>query len=167
MLLLLLVSQACCSLEVSVFNTIYKNWHAEPAYTFMEGVSFVSMPALNAAPPAILYLNEEDRAARHGMVGFFANCATVIPLKLLIDRKRPGNGISNWDSSFPSGHTTFAFTQAVVYSHHCSDLTIPLYVYAATVGFSRIYLGEHYPTDVLGGAILGLLTGFLTVQLID
>lgn len=167
MLLLLLVSQACCSLEVSAFNTINKNWHVKPVYTFMEGVSFVSMPALSAAPPAILYLNEENEAARQGMVGFFTNCATVIPLKLLIDRERPNGNGSGWYSSFPSGHATFAFTQAVVYSHHCSDLAIPLYLYAATVAFSRIYLGEHYPTDVLGGAVLGLLTGFLTVKLID
>jgi undecaprenyl-diphosphatase len=167
MLLLLLIGQACCSLEVSVFNTISKNWHAEPIYTFMEGVSFVSMPVLTVAPPAILCMNEENEAARQGMVGFLTNCATVIPLKLLIVRERPDGNVSTWNSSFPSGHTTFAFTQAVVYSHHCSDLAIPLYVYATTVGFSRIYLGEHYPTDVLGGAILGLLTGFLTVKLVD
>lgn len=167
MLLLFIVSQACCSLEVSVYNTISKDWQARPVSALMDGVSLVSAPAFNVIPPALLYLRDETDAARLGTVGFISNCATVIPLKLIVNRQRPDNGHGNWHSSFPSGHTTFAFTQAVVYSHHTPRLTIPLFLYATTVGFSRIYLGKHYPTDVIGGAVLGLVTGFLTVKLVD
>lgn len=167
MLLLFICCQALCSLEARVYTKISEDWQAKPAEYCARGVSFVSSPVLNAVPPAILYLHEENDAAKHGMAGFIGNCITVLPLKYLTNRKRPDDEHGRWDSSFPSGHTTFAFTQAVVYSHHCSKLKFPLYLYASAVAFSRVYLGKHYPTDVIGGAALGLLTGFLTVKLLE
>ena len=61
--------------------------------------------------------------------------------------------------SFPSGHTAAAFVVLTVIASIYSWLFIPLFVLAVTIGASRIYLGVHYPSDVLAGAVLGLCCG--------
>ncbi|WP_241154291.1 phosphatase PAP2 family protein [Staphylospora marina] len=63
------------------------------------------------------------------------------------------NPLTDW--SFPSGHTTAAFSVAVTFFLHVPDSGIVLLPYAVTVGISRIYLALHYPTDVLIGGCLG------------
>ena len=73
---------------------------------------------------------------------------------------------SGW--SFPSGHTTMAFALAttVLLLHHKHRpkrevwFIVLLYVVAIFVGFSRVYVGVHYPLDVLAGAVLGILAPF-------
>lgn len=59
------------------------------------------------------------------------------------------------DHSFPSGHTTAIFASTVPYMIAYPVLTAVLLPLACTVGFSRIYLGLHYPSDVLAGAVIG------------
>lgn len=63
--------------------------------------------------------------------------------------------------SFPSGHTSSSFAAAAAI---CACLPkkygIPAMILAALIGFSRLYVGVHYPTDVLAGAILGILLGY-------
>lgn len=167
MIWLLLCSQALCNFEENVYTTIIKDWQLKPVNYFMQGVSFVSYPPLSAVPPVAFYLCEESDIAKQGFIAFVSNCATVLSLKYLINRERPYGENNRWGSSFPSGHTTFAFSQAFIYSHHYPKLKIPFYLFATTVAFSRIYLGEHYPTDIIGGAVVGLLTGLLTVKLCE
>ena len=60
------------------------------------------------------------------------------------------------DHSFPSGHAATSFACATVLALAFPRLAVPLYVLAAAIGFSRIYVGVHYPLDVLGGAVLGI-----------
>jgi undecaprenyl-diphosphatase len=65
-------------------------------------------------------------------------------------------------NSFPSGHATFAFLTAYMLSYRRSlAWKLPLFVFAILVGWSRIYVGAHYPMDVVGGAILGMSIGFM------
>ena len=61
-------------------------------------------------------------------------------------------------SSFPSGHTSDAFSIAMIVSLFFpkAAIVIPMLLWAALVGYSRMDLGVHYPTDVLAGAILGI-----------
>lgn len=72
-------------------------------------------------------------------------------------------------SSFPSGHTAQAFATATTFTLQYPEwyMAIPAYLWAGTVGYSRMYLGKHYPTDVLGGIIIGVGTGFLAHWLMD
>jgi undecaprenyl-diphosphatase len=58
--------------------------------------------------------------------------------------------------SFPSGHATVAFACATVLSLAVPRLRWPLYALAALIAFSRVYVGVHYPGDVLAGAVLGV-----------
>lgn len=62
--------------------------------------------------------------------------------------------------SFPSNHASNLFAIATFLSYNYGRLVIPCFVAAALVGYSRIYVGSHYPTDVLAGAALGMLEGF-------
>jgi undecaprenyl-diphosphatase len=60
--------------------------------------------------------------------------------------------------SFPSGHTAGAFTVAFFFYTFYPIFFIPMLILASLIGFSRIYLGLHYPSDVIGGVVLGYVS---------
>ena len=88
-------------------------------------------------------------------------------LKNLIVRERPcwiKDGIELLiavprDYSFPSGHTMSGFAAATAIWFTEKRLGIAAFLLAALIGFSRLYLYVHFPTDVLAGAVLGILVG--------
>ena len=61
--------------------------------------------------------------------------------------------------SFPSGHATVSFACATVLALAVPRLAWPLFALATLIAFSRVYVGVHYPADVLAGAILGVAVG--------
>ena len=63
--------------------------------------------------------------------------------------------------SFPSGHTTHAFLMVTLLAGFFPVLLLPALVWALLVGISRVYLGVHYLSDVLAGALLGTFCGIL------
>ena len=62
--------------------------------------------------------------------------------------------------SFPSGHAVVAFAAATVLAAAVPRLRWPLYLLAALVAFSRVYVGVHYPGDAVAGAAIGVALGF-------
>lgn len=93
-------------------------------------------------------------------------------LKNIIKRERPFYQFNDFISfmnyykyklpsgySFPSGHTFCAFTVAVSIGLQKKKFIVPLIIFALLVGFSRIYIGAHYFSDVLCGAIFGIILG--------
>ena len=72
-------------------------------------------------------------------------------------------------NSFPSGHTTTAFSLAAVFACYTPNkkAQVVLLLLAVSAGYSRIYLGQHFLTDVLVGAILGSLTSILAVVIAE
>jgi undecaprenyl-diphosphatase len=89
-------------------------------------------------------------------------------LKRVINRKRPYVRLANVEHivepfepySFPSGHTTASFAAAVTLSFAFSQLSILFIFIAFLVAVSRIYLGVHYPSDILSGIIIALIFSF-------
>ena len=58
--------------------------------------------------------------------------------------------------SFPSGHTASSFAAATVIARNLKKASLPAFIIAAAIAFSRLYLMVHYPSDILGGILLGI-----------
>lgn len=68
------------------------------------------------------------------------------------------------DPSFPSGHTSASFAAATAIYAIDKRWGIAAYIFAAVMGFSRLYLGVHFPSDVIVGALLGTLAAKLVIR---
>ena len=70
--------------------------------------------------------------------------------------------------SFPSGHTSSSFAAAAVFYRHLpKKLGLPSVILAGLIGFSRLYVGVHYPTDVIAGVLMGILLSYLAEFLVN
>ncbi|MBQ0000139.1 MAG: phosphatase PAP2 family protein [Clostridiales bacterium] len=69
------------------------------------------------------------------------------------------------DASFPSGHTGATFATAAALFFSKTKMWIPAALMACSTGFSRMYFYVHYPTDILGGAALGVSSGWAAARL--
>jgi len=90
----------------------------------------------------------------------------VYGLKFLVRRPRPlavdealsrlsGSTVEIFDPSFPSAHTLNAFMMATLLAFWFPRYRVAFFLIAAFIGWTRIYLGMHYPTDVLAGGLIG------------
>jgi membrane-associated phospholipid phosphatase len=125
----------------------------------------------------VLYLTSDRLLAYEFMLGTLSLWLVVELLKVIVRRSRPfitfvearivGHQVGG--RSFPSGHTSQVFFAALLLSQHFHAapwLVFPLYITALLVGITRMYVGAHYPRDVLAGIILGSAWG-LAVGTVD
>lgn len=128
----------------------------------------------------ILMISKNEKAKRTGFtmiialaVGYLAG---ELILKNLIARPRPiFNSVVGYkfligipgSYSFPSGHTTSSFAALGVIWFYNSKYKYWALVLAVSIAFSRMYLHVHYPSDILGGIILGLISARASLYLTD
>lgn len=111
-----------------------------------------------------------------GILTLFSLLITLILgdgiLKHIVERNRPFITINDFhllveapsSYSFPSGHTSAAFAAASMLSYHFNKYKFLFFTLAVLMAFSRLYLFVHYPSDILGGIILGLFAFLITLK---
>jgi undecaprenyl-diphosphatase len=132
----------------------------------------------------LMFVFGGERTRKIAFLGFLALIianVVVYSLKFFVAEPRPFLTLTNVDLlvhaeetySFPSGHAASSFAAAFVigckYKLNLKgknyNLLYPLMIFAAVIGFSRIYIGVHYPYDVLVGAIIGVLSAYFILKL--
>ncbi|MBX4201545.1 phosphatase PAP2 family protein [Candidatus Saccharibacteria bacterium] len=148
---------------------------------FISGLSMLGEPILVLAVGFSGYVSaiqrghvQAQRAFLLGAIAYGLNTA----LKQLLHRRRPHNlNITNFgikSYSFPSGHAfgtvifygLFSYLSIKYLSHPLNVLVaVGIWSLIFLIGVSRVYLKAHYPTDVVGGWILGLISLYIIVML--
>jgi membrane-associated phospholipid phosphatase len=98
-------------------------------------------------------------AAWLGALAFMAAGLVEFAIKHLVGRSRPDSVLDV--DSFPSGHATSVFAVATIFAAFYPRLRWPVYALAAAVAAGRVYLERHYVSDVLAGAIIGIVIASL------
>jgi len=123
-------------------------------YAVLAGLALMGKPrrSLEAASHTILPLSVATMTVEYPIKTFFRRRRPFIDvIQATVIGKKPGS----W--SFPSGHSSGAFAGASLISRYYPHQRPYLYLIAALVAFSRIYLGDHYPGDVLSGSLSGIV----------
>lgn len=162
--------------DIALFQKIF-NWHGKrPVDKFMAVASHVGngyiYPVI-AVIVAVLDFAATKVILPIALTSFAIEGSVYGVAKFKLRRARPCHAIPGVENltrypdqfSFPSGHTAAAFVMATVLRFFYPQLSIPLYLSASTIGFSRIYNGLHFPSDVVAGGALGFISARLSLMI--
>ena len=150
--------------DQTLFDRIYDAPpRQEPMWTLMDGISDLGdyRGVMGASILLMAYGNESHRETGKLLSSAYMGAGIItFGMKRLVRRKRPLDQTLG-NPAMPSGHASITFSVATILGYEYPKWRIPLYLGAGLVSFSRVYLGRHYPTDVIVGAVIGTATGML------
>lgn len=141
--------------------TNVNNWYI--TYVILIGISFIKGGKRGklAVIGLILLIIVTDQTGYRLLKDFFAR---LRPCEVLTDVLTPIGCTGTF--SFPSNHALNNFAAAIFFAKLFPKLRWILFSAASLVAISRVYLGLHYPSDVLGGALIGLLFGYIFSEIV-
>lgn len=163
--------------EVGILNWIAENMHCAFLDTVLSAITHLGDAGIFWIILSIVLIFPKKTRK----VGISMGVSLILGLlicncmiKPLVARTRPYDflGVTPYlisaesDYSFPSGHATACFECATAIFLYSKRWGTAAYVLAAVIGFSRLYLFVHYPTDVIAGAILGVIDGIIAVAIV-
>ncbi|VVB87631.1 Undecaprenyl-diphosphatase [uncultured archaeon] len=121
------------------------------------------------------WMKNERKLALLLAVSIGVGALVTYPIKFIIDRARPYDVIDStrlltpteFDPSFPSGHVEMSFLASTVVSRFHPEYGKYLYAFSFVVALSRVYVGVHYPGDVIAGIIVGIVIGKLMIKVAE
>jgi len=148
--------------DVQIAQSVSK-LHTPLLIDFMRLISFIADPISISIICILLFAIPKKKREYLPIMALTLLLSTIITygLKFLVLRPRPNFlDILHLDSySFPSGHALFVFVPLVLISKNYPKLKWIWLGLAVLTILSRVYLGVHFPSDVIGGALLGYLLG--------
>ncbi len=135
----------------------------EPMWTLMEGITDLGhyRGVMGASILLMAYGNDSHRETGRLLSSAYIGTGVItFGMKRLIGRKRPLDETLG-NPAMPSGHASIIFSVATILGYQYPKWRIPIYIGAGLVGFSRVYLGRHYASDVIVGAGIGTAMGML------
>ena len=174
-LLIVLLTAGAQNLDVDLAKSINPRYPNSGYWKFMSASTYLISGAVPVSLLTAGFIENSPELKRKAYTVFGGIVIEIIiseSLKSAINRNRPAQDYpleifpyrDMHGRSFPSGHTSMAFATATGLSLQFKKwyLIVPAYLWAGSVGYSRMYLGVHYPTDVLTGAIAGTGSAFLS-----
>ncbi len=164
--------EAVTTWDASVITAIYENVHSAFLTMFFRIVTLLGEGGIFWIAVAVILLFFKKTRRSGICIGASLLIGVVVGngiIKNVIARPRPYDAIEGIESvvshlsdySFPSGHSLCCFEAATALAMNRTKWAIPAYVGAVLVAVSRLFLFVHYPTDVICGALLGVLFGVL------
>lgn len=164
--------EAVTTWDASVITAIYENVHSAFLTMFFRIVTLLGEGGIFWIAVAVILLFFKKTRRSGICIGASLFIGVIVGngiIKNVVARPRPYDAIAGIESvvshlsdySFPSGHSLCCFEAATALAMNRTKWAIPAYVGAVLVAVSRLFLFVHYPTDVICGALLGVLFGVL------